>query len=39
MPEIKRMFLFLKCLNELDRYIKDHKDTKERMAELAKPSA
>lgn len=38
MPELIYMFLFLKCLDELDKYIHLHKQVKEKMAALSKKS-
>lgn len=32
MPDLLGMFLFLKCLDELNKYIDLHKNVKDRMA-------
>lgn len=36
MPDIRRMFLFLKCIDELEKYIGLQKSCNERIAELIK---
>ncbi|CAD8137067.1 unnamed protein product [Paramecium octaurelia] len=38
MPDLLYMFLYLKCLDEMDKYINLHRQVKERMAALSKKS-